>query len=231
MVVFDLDDTLVKEIDFIVSGFRCVLHAIGRRNDPGLLAQMVDWQRHGQSVFAQLAAVTETVMTETAMTDLYRHHEPKLSPVPGAIALMTGIRAAGSAVAVVTDGRVRTQRNKILAAGLAGLIDTIVISEETGFTKPSVVNFLMVEQAHVGADEIAYIADNPSKDFRGPNRLGWRTIQVEDDGRNIHSQAGVWPVEFQAEYHVSSLGDIRIAAPQCQYRSVRPVKARPTCGP
>lgn len=26
------------------------------------------------------------------------------------------------------------------------------------------------------------------KDFVAPNRLGWRTVCLKDDGRNIHSQ-------------------------------------------
>jgi putative hydrolase of the HAD superfamily len=34
----------------------------------------------------------------------------------------------------------------------------------------------------------AYVADNPMKDFVWPNRLGWTTVQLLDNGRNVHSQ-------------------------------------------
>ena len=35
--------------------------------------------------------------------------------------------------------------------------------------------------------EYFYVADNPKKDFIVPNKLGWRTVMIEDDQRKrIH---------------------------------------------
>lgn len=33
-----------------------------------------------------------------------------------------------------------------------------------------------------------YVGDNVKKDFITPNALGWKTICIKDDGRNIHSK-------------------------------------------
>ena len=33
-----------------------------------------------------------------------------------------------------------------------------------------------------------YVGDNVKKDFITPNALGWKTICLKDDGRNIHKQ-------------------------------------------
>ncbi len=38
------------------------------------------------------------------------------------------------------------------------------------------------------AAEYVYVGDNPKKDFIAPNSLGWLTIGLRDDGRNIHKQ-------------------------------------------
>lgn len=33
-----------------------------------------------------------------------------------------------------------------------------------------------------------YVGDNLKKDFIAPNALGWLTVCLKDDGRNIHKQ-------------------------------------------
>ena len=36
--------------------------------------------------------------------------------------------------------------------------------------------------------DFTYVGDNPRKDFIAPNALGWQTVCLKDDGRNIHRQ-------------------------------------------
>lgn len=36
--------------------------------------------------------------------------------------------------------------------------------------------------------DFAYVGDNLKKDFIAPNALGWQTVCLKDDGRNIHRQ-------------------------------------------
>ena len=33
-----------------------------------------------------------------------------------------------------------------------------------------------------------YVGDNTKKDFVTPNKLGWKTICLKDQGKNIHKQ-------------------------------------------
>jgi putative hydrolase of the HAD superfamily len=58
-----------------------------------------------------------------------------------------------------------------------------------------------------------YIGDNPKKDFYWANRLGWTTIMLLDNGRNIHHQAEVIaslenPHEYLAQYTIKHLTDL-----------------------
>ena len=40
----------------------------------------------------------------------------------------------------------------------------------------------------ITASEYCYVGDNPKKDFIAPNALGWTTIMLKADERNIHEQ-------------------------------------------
>ena len=53
-----------------------------------------------------------------------------------------------------------------------------------------------------------YLADNPSKDFVSPNRLGWTTICLLDDGRNIHHQDFSLPQPMLPQHTISNITEI-----------------------
>ena len=88
---------------------------------------------------------------------------------------------------IITDGRSISQNNKIKALGLSHLAQNIIISEETGFEKPHVNNFKIIEKVYPDK-KFLYIADNTSKDFLAPNTLKWDTVCLLDNGQNIHKQ-------------------------------------------
>ena len=90
---------------------------------------------------------------------------------------------------IITDGYSIPQRNKFCALQLDRFIkeDDLIISEEFGTEKPSKKNYLFFQHKYVNADFV-YVGDNIKKDFVSPNRLGWKTVCLLDDGRNIHRQ-------------------------------------------
>ncbi|OPZ90547.1 MAG: hypothetical protein BWY75_00693 [bacterium ADurb.Bin425] len=51
VVCFDLDDTLYKEIDYLISAYYEIAAFVGH---PELVPQMVKWYREGESVFHKL---------------------------------------------------------------------------------------------------------------------------------------------------------------------------------
>lgn len=188
IVVFDLDDTLYKEIDFVDSGFRHVLRELGL--DESLVQQMRDWLVDGQSVFGELAKASMQAadVGESRLVELYRNHMPEIKLDTGTRKTLDYLKKSQPGVALITDGRSVTQRNKIEALGLNGYFDIIQISEETGFTKPHPHNFEQIV-AYFGSDSLyCYVADNPKKDFIAPSELGWLSVMLKDDGRNVHSQ-------------------------------------------
>lgn len=187
VVVFDLDDTLCKEIDFLHSAFREIAGTLDSENTETLFAEMLAMRSRGENVFETLSERFGIPVSE--LLTRYRAHVPTMTLVPGARLVLETLRAQGVVLGLITDGRSLTQRNKISALGLNKLIpdENIIISEEFGSEKPSLRNYEFFMKKYPGA-EYCYVGDNPKKDFIAPNALGWKTVCILDDGRNIHPQ-------------------------------------------
>lgn len=189
-VVMDLDDTLYAEADFVRSGFAAVARMLAPVVGADLLEPM--WERFeaGQDAFGwavERLADAGSGLDVGDLLDCYRTHRPRIELGPGVLDFLHRARACGAGLGVVTDGRSRTQRNKIDALGIADLLDDIVVSEEIGSEKPDPRNFAVFVDRHPGA-RFAFIGDNTTKDFVVPSRLGWHTVCVLDTGRHVHRQ-------------------------------------------
>lgn len=113
------------------------------------------------------------------LIEVYRQHSPEIAPYPG---VRETLEALGETVALglLSDGFLPAQQFKLDALGLESCFDVVLFTEALGRDcwKPSPVGFEAVrKQLQVEHAACAYVADNPSKDFVAPNRLGWRTIQ------------------------------------------------------
>ena len=54
--------------------------------------------------------------------------------------------------------------------------------------------------------EFSYVGDNLKKDFVGANALGWQTVCLLDDGRNIHKQEfEKYGEEYQPKVKINTL--------------------------
>jgi putative hydrolase of the HAD superfamily len=56
--------------------------------------------------------------------------------------------------------------------------------------------------------EYVYIADNTQKDFVTPNKLGWTTICLLDNGHNIHKQNFELSKEYLPQFRINSFEEI-----------------------
>lgn len=53
-----------------------------------------------------------------------------------------------------------------------------------------------------------YVGDNTEKDFLAPNDLGWTTVCLLDDGRNIHKQDFVVVDGYLAKYKIKNIVEL-----------------------
>lgn len=187
-VLFDLDDTLFSERDFLHSGWHAVACEAEKRGfmDIGKAYELMT--KAPDAFDALHEAYPEFSIAD--MLEIYRNHMPDIHLKPGARQTVMQLRDAGAPVGIITDGRSISQRNKIKALGLDTLVDYIGISEETGADKHQAQPFLHAEE-HFGKHRpYIYVGDNPAKDFAQANKLGWHTVMLRESspGINIHPQ-------------------------------------------
>lgn len=189
-VLFDLDDTLYPEREFVDGGFA----AVGRFLAPHLdrppeqlatrLIELHDRDGRGRlfdTLLADhgLAADRDLVL---ACLLVYRTHQPTLRPFEGVIETLSALRSAGLRTGLVSDGEASVQRRKLGALpGVVAQLDQVVLTDELGreHWKPSPAPFRVAcRLLNVQAGETAYVANDPRKDFIGARVAGLRTIRV-----------------------------------------------------
>lgn len=192
VVVFDIDDTLYLERDYVRSGFRAAgawaQSALGVTD----LAEQA-WKAFESGVRGTIFDVAlRSCGCETSpetipqLVACYRDHVPDIKLLDDARNCLDVLSLeAGVALAIVTDGPLASQQAKARSLGLATWSKHLIFTEALGmgFAKPSPGAFELIEQRlGVKGAQCAYVADNPVKDFAGPRRLGWTTIRVRREG-------------------------------------------------
>ena len=186
VIVFDLDDTLYKEVSFVESGFNAVARYLGNLS---YADEMMSSWRRGKNAFEQLLSNHSLTSSVEELLTIYRTHVPTIELETSVVATLEALVENGEILGIITDGRYITQRNKIKALCLSRWIadDNIIISEEFGSAKPDIRNYRFFMSKYPGKTYTC-IGDNVAKDFVAPKSLGWQTICLKDNGQNIHVQ-------------------------------------------
>ena len=209
VVVFDLDDTLYKEIDFLKSGFGKIASCLQNQQTETVFAKMMEFYNTGRNVFASIIQEYNLDYSITDLLNMYREHKPNIVLSSDSKELLDYLIKQGCVIGLLTDGRKTTQYNKIESLELFRYIkrSNIVISEEFGSEKPSEGNYRYFMNQYPN-DEYVYIGDNLKKDFITPNRLGWQTICLIDNGQNIHKQVYNLPQDYLPQAFVVNMKDV-----------------------
>lgn len=191
LIVFDVDDTLYLETDYVRSGFHAVATYLRgmhyKKEFFGLAWELFMDGRRG-TIFDDLMAAEpdlRDVVTTAELVEIYRSHEPDIRLEADAVNLIDQ-QSLTAHIGIVTDGPAISQWKKINALGLHAWANEIVVTAERGetWTKPHTTAFLYLQQmfgAH--PEDCIYIGDNPEKDFTGPAQLGWATVRLQRPGQ------------------------------------------------
>lgn len=215
-IVFDLDDTLYPERDYVFSGFK----AVG------------EWAQSAFSVDADRAFRHLTSLFEAGMRGntfdrwfsdfglprskvseavrVYRSHIPTLRLFPGALEILRSLHQHYR-LGLLTDGYLATQQAKFRALDLNGEFDAVVYSDELGrdYWKPSEKPFITIARLlDLPPSQLVYVADNPAKDFVAPKKLRMGTIRVTSCGGE-YARLTPTAAEYAPDLTLSSLDDFK----------------------
>ena len=180
-VIFDLDDTLYSEKDYVRSGYCKIAEHFGK---PELEDQMwAAFERGGKAIDEVLEANGLESQKDEALW-IYRFQKPDIQLYPGVAEMIARIHETKK-VGIITDGRPEGQWAKLVALGLS--VDEVIVTDELGgieYRKPNPKAFrLMRERMNVLYERMAYIGDNIKKDFIAPEKLHMLCIHfINSDG-------------------------------------------------
>lgn len=192
ILVFDLDDTLCPERQFVESGFQAVSSYLIKcgivRRDlfPEMWQQFCDGIRGAvfNNVLSAEGVVPEDDLIKK-IVEVYRSHNPTISLYPEARQILNHFHGKKK-LGLLSDGYLTTQKNKVSALGIEPFFDIIVFTDTMGrkFWKPDPAGYKKIMDFFgLSGEACIYIGDNPQKDFFGARILGWKTVQVKrEDG-------------------------------------------------
>jgi HAD superfamily hydrolase (TIGR01549 family) len=173
-VIFDLDDTLYSEKEYVKSGYKAVSNYLGGEYEDKLW----DFFEAGKPAIDELLKELGRENEKAEVLKVYRSHKPDIHLYPGVVEMIEELKAKRIKVGIITDGRPEGQRNKLEALGLD--VDDVIVTDELGgiqFRKPCDIAFrIMMARWRLNPADIVYVGDNPAKDFQAPQQLGMKSL-------------------------------------------------------
>lgn len=186
-VLFDLDDTLYRELDFVEEAMRNVAGFVGLRTGQNVDAVTHDllgiMRSDGRGrVFDEFLDRQGLPAGWVApMLYTYRRTVPNLQLYGDVVPLLAALREQDIHTGIVTDGKAIVQSAKIAALDLERLVDAVVLTDVIGpeAEKPNTAGFTVaLELLQSRPDQSVYVANDLRKDFFGPRELGMPGILV-----------------------------------------------------
>lgn len=180
-VIFDLDDTLYNEKQYVQSGYTAVGAYLGEKNAYNELWKY--FENNEPAIDRYLREIGQMEQKAQCLK-IYREHKPTIALNDGVADILANLRDKGIKVGIITDGRPIGQRNKIEALGLEMMVDDIIITDELGgeqFRKPCDIAFRILQRRwRIPFEQIIYVGDNVNKDFQAPKQLGMQWMLVKN---------------------------------------------------
>ena len=214
-ILFDLDDTLYPEIDFVYSGFQAVAAWIEKNYS----IKKCEVYNEFQNIFAEgkQGKVFNTWANERNINSnvinklirIYRNHTPYITPYPGISDLLEKINSKYT-IGLISDGYYKVQLRKFQALNLDEYFDVVTFSDKFGrkYWKPHPRPYLeTLDKMELQPYNAIYIADNPEKDFYSPRKLGMDTIRLKMKN-GIYAHLEPEGTAYEPNYTVKSIKEL-----------------------
>lgn len=215
VLIFDLDDTLISESDYVFSGYHAVSEYLSQKHcldKIKLYNNMVDlFKQSPKNLFNRLLEENDILYTSDDIKQLvqvYRTHIPSIQLKDFAFDTLKELKYQGYKLGMITDGYSVTQHNKLKVLPFENLFDNIIVTDDLGrdYWKPHPLSFeKQKEFFNVAFEEMAYIGDNPAKDFYIKRHYPICTIRLLEDG--VHSK-NPYLEELKEDYTIQSIKDL-----------------------
>jgi putative hydrolase of the HAD superfamily len=186
-MVFDMDDTLYEEKEYVRSGFEAVGNWMKDEFQfTGFYETAWSLFESGETSFIFNKALEKLNIDydDTRiknMVDYYRSHEPDIHLLDDAKWILENLKDTIK-IGLISDGYLVAQEMKVHALKLQDKFHSIILSDKWGkdHWKPSSVPYMQSSrELQLPHDQCVYVGDNINKDFIGAKRLGWTTVHID----------------------------------------------------
>lgn len=218
--VFDLDDTLYDEEQYVSSAVSDVCRYVSKKYDKDynelyeycIHSIYEDGRGHTFDNLCEKYSLDEDVKR---LVEIYRACNPNLVMYDDAKELIKYLKGNNKKIGIITDGNSDVQGNKAKALGLYEIAESVILTDnlhegEQKLSKPNVIVYeTCLKELNVSPNEAVYIGDNPLKDFVGAKKLGMKTVRIiREKGMFMKEDA---PSEkYEADYTIFSLKELMI---------------------
>lgn len=210
-VVFDMDDTLYYESDYVRSGIRHLEKwIIENFKVEGFYEVAISIFETGERklIFNKSLEILKIPYNEKiiqSMITIYRSHRPKIKLLSESKWVLDHLKN-NVKLGLISDGYLISQTNKVNTLGIKNKFHSIILTDQFGINhwKPSEKPYEQtVFNLQVDHDECIYVGDNVKKDFITAKKLGWKTVHIERENgiyANITEEQ-----EYSAHYKINNL--------------------------
>lgn len=214
-VIFDLDDTLISERQYIESGYRHIANLLSSRinldSKEIYKVMFCLFNQDPKNVFNRLLDKFSITYTNDLIKDLvdeYRNHFPELVFYDDVLPCIEKLKENNIRTGIITDGYVCSQKQKLKSVGAYDIFDEVIITDELGreYWKPHPKAFEIIrEKMDLEFSEMIYVGDNPEKDFYISKVHPIKTARICREG--IYNDREYYN-NIQENYRLKSLLDI-----------------------
>lgn len=185
-IIFDLDETLMDESSYVLSGMKVVSNYLSGKykiNEREVFDKLRSFfyenGRNGIFDYILENYGIEKKPEIPLMIEVYRSHKPSLLFYDGVSELLDYLRNRKIKIGILTDGLPLMQKNKVMALGLDQYVDEVVFSWEIDCKKPSEDGVLYIlKKLGSSIENSLMVGDNPVNDIEPAMNLGMKAIRV-----------------------------------------------------
>ncbi len=174
-VIFDLDDTLISENEYVKSGLEVVSRYLEKKymkNTQTIYKELLNcYEENKKNIFNRWLEKNQIKYTSEEIEEIikiYRCHKPKIQFYCDVIPTINKLKEKNIKIGIITDGYIETQKSKLNALNANKIFDEIILTDELGkeYWKPNPKGFeIIMKKLNVKFEEMMYVGDNPEKDF------------------------------------------------------------------
>jgi putative hydrolase of the HAD superfamily len=214
-VIFDLDNVLYDEKDYFYAAFKEIAIFLSQRcnvSEEELFNRMKYDLQQKSSLYPRLFndLIASLGLNQNLLSDLlalFFGVKVNLKMFPDSQELLLALKKQKIKLGLVTNGNVKTQKNKVKLLGIENLFDFIVFARELGADKekpdPEAYRRLIGDLG-VKAEETLCIGDNPYTDFWGAKTLGVKTVRLlRGEFKDV-----ILGSEYETDFVVTTLSNV-----------------------